>query len=121
MHEASLCDALLDQVDAALAPHPGALVLGVHVALGELSGVDPELFQLAFDTLGPARHPRAALTLTPVPARWRCPACGVDRATDAPLQCAGCGGPLRLVAGAELTLTRIELGLPPTDPEVNRV
>lgn len=113
MHEASLCDALFDQVDAAIASHPGALVREVHVALGELSGVDPELFQIAFDTLRPDRHPSATLRLTPIPARWRCPTCEHPHTAGAPLTCPTCETPLVLTAGQDLTLLRLELSLPP--------
>jgi len=126
MHEASLCDALFDQVDAALAPHrdAGAVVRVVRVAIGELAGVDPELFRLAFEALGADRHARAALELRHVAAVWRCPTCADDgdraaaRAPDAPLRCPACTGPLALAAGDELVLERVELELPEEAPHV---
>ena len=123
MHEASLCDALFDQVDAAIARHPQAASLTareIHVAIGELAGVDPELFQIAFDTLRLDRHPRATLTLTHVPARWRCPSCETPHLPNTPLTCPVCDAPLTLESGGELTLQRIELTLSP-DPEVPHV
>lgn len=125
MHEASLCDALFDQVDAAIASHPDAPVLTVreiHVALGELAGVDPELLQIAFDTLRLDRHPAATLILTHIPARWRCPSCDTPHAPDTALTCPRCNTPMTLTRGNDLTLLRIELTLPPQPhPEADHV
>jgi len=115
MHEASLCDALFDQVDASIAVHPGAIVREVHVAIGALAGVDPELFQIAFHTLRGDRHPAAILTVTHVPATWRCPTCDHVHQPNTPLTCPGCESPLTLTAGGDLTLLRIELEL--QDPQ----
>jgi hydrogenase nickel incorporation protein HypA/HybF len=112
MHEASLCDALFDQVDGSLAAYPGATVRAVHVAIGELAGVDPELFAIAFDTLRLDRHPDAILALNHVPARWLCPDCGDERGAPTPLTCPSCESPLVLSAGGDLTLLRLELELP---------
>lgn len=111
MHEASLCDALFDQVDRSVLAHPGAIVREIRVAIGELAGVDPELFQIAFDTLRLDRHPEACLILTLVPARWRCAACTAERVPDTPLTCPTCGSPLDLCSGGDLTLERLELEL----------
>lgn len=125
MHEASLCDALFDQVDAAIDAHPNAPALTVreiHVALGELAGVDPELFQIAFDTLRLDRHPVASLTLTHVPALWRCPTCDASHTPNTPLTCPHCNTPMTLTRGNDLTLLRIELTLPPqSNPEADHV
>ena len=121
MHEASLCDALFDQVDRALVAHRGARVRVIRVALGELAGVDPELFRLAFDALRVDRHPGAELDLTLVPATWRCPTCRAERAPDAPLACPTCQTPLALEAGGDLTLERLELEVRSPHTEVHDV
>lgn len=124
MHEASLCDALFDQVDAAIASHPNGSTLTVreiHVALGELAGVDPELFQIAFDTLRLDRHPDATLILRHVPARWRCPTCDHPHTADTALTCPRCNTPMTLTRGNDLTLLRIELTLPPQPHEAGHV
>jgi len=115
MHEASLCDALFDQVDTSIVAHPDARVREIHVAIGALAGVDPELFQIAFDTLRDDRHPRAVLIATHVPATWRCPncpTCNDFHLPNTPLTCPSCESPLTLTAGGDLTLLRIELELP---------
>jgi Zn finger protein HypA/HybF involved in hydrogenase expression len=120
MHEASLCDALFDQVDASIAPHRGATVRRVHVAIGALAGVDPELFAIAFGALREARHPHAELALTHVEARWQCLNCEDIHRPGAPLTCPHCKLPLDLTAGGDMTLMRIELELPP-EPENDHV
>ena len=64
MHEASLVDALFDQVDAAMAAHRSGRVRVLRVSIGELAGVEPELFRIAFEVLREERgYERAALEL----------------------------------------------------------
>ena len=48
MHELSLIQALFEEVESQLAPHAGARVSALHVRVGELAGVDPELFRSAY-------------------------------------------------------------------------
>src|SRR6185369_13956851 len=49
MHEVSLVQALFDQIDRAIEPHPPAAVRQLTVRIGTLAGVDGELFQTAFE------------------------------------------------------------------------
>ena len=113
MHEASLVSALCDQIDRAVAPHAGALVRAVHVRLGELAGVEPELFRLAFETLREGRAcDGATLSIVHEPAEWRCRACDGAIARGAALQCPACGGAARLARGGDLFLDRLELEVP---------
>lgn len=120
MHELSLADALFDQIDAALAPHPGAVVRLVRLQVGALAGLEPELFVHAFEDLQvPRGHPKAELQLTFIPAVWSCPTCAVALAPDVPLACPACGIPARLTQGGDLILERIEFirDLASQDPE----
>lgn len=124
MHEASLCDALFDQVDDQAAKlrirHPDAIVSEVIVRLGERSGVEPELFRIAFDVLRLDRdHGEASLTLALTPARWRCPDCnGPTHETPSP--CETCGAGMVLTTGDELVLERVVFVLAHT-PESDHV
>lgn len=112
MHEVSLADALFDQIDAALVPHPGAVVRLVRLQVGALAGLEPELFAHAFDGLRePRGHAKAELQLTFVPALWTCPTCTQDLPPDVPLACPACGTPARLTQGGDLILERIEMEL----------
>lgn len=112
MHEYSIVAALVDQVGLAAA-RSGGRAQRVHVAIGELAGVDLELLRTAYLTFRPRSVCEDAdLELRAVPATWRCTDC--DRTLDrgAVLQCPACGRPARLTAGDEIILERIELEVP---------
>lgn len=110
MHEMSLVSALLDEADRAIGAHPSAAVRAVTVRIGELAGVDAELFRTAFSV---ARHergyPNAELFVVDEPATWWCEACERVLARGARLRCAACDAAARLRSGDGLVLERIEL------------
>lgn len=110
MHEYSLVSALVDQVEGQARPYPGARVRRVHLVIGELAGVDPELLATAFETF--RAHTvcaEAELAIDRRAACWSCPSCGTVLTPGAELRCAPCATPARLTAGDEITLQRIEL------------
>lgn len=110
MHEVSLVHALFDQADRAIAPHSAAAVRLVEVRIGALAGVDSELFRTAFEGCrGERGYFAAALDIVEQGAAWQCVQCGVVVATGAPLVCAACAGDVRLSAGGDLILQRLEL------------
>ncbi|MBL8626984.1 MAG: hydrogenase maturation nickel metallochaperone HypA [Myxococcales bacterium] len=116
MHEYSIVAALVDQVEAAARPHPTARIKRVHVAIGELAGVETELLATAFATFrGGTRCADAELTIDARPAAWRCPKCAATIARGAPLRCEPCGAPAKLASGDEIVLQRIELELDDDD------
>lgn len=111
MHELSLVHALFDEADRALGAHPRAAVRELHVRIGELAGVEPELFRTAFeDCHGERGYGGARLTIVHEPAAWRCRACEATLPSG-PLTCPRCadGGDVHLAAGDALVLQRIEL------------
>lgn len=114
MHEYSIVAALVDQVQLAQAAAPaGARVQRVHVAIGELAGVEIELLRTAYDTFRAATVCEAAeLTVRAVAADWRCPTCARTLARGDILKCPDCGRPARLAAGDEIVLERVELEVP---------
>jgi Zn finger protein HypA/HybF involved in hydrogenase expression len=80
------------------------------VRIGELAGVDCELFRTAFDGCRVERgFGAAALDIVEESAAWTCAVCGQAVAHGGPLRCLSCGGEARLAAGGELMLDRIEL------------
>ncbi|MBK9031308.1 MAG: hydrogenase maturation nickel metallochaperone HypA [Myxococcales bacterium] len=112
MHEYSIVSALVDQVAVAARAHPTGTVKRVHVAIGELAGVELELLATAFETF--RDHTvcaQADLVIEPRPACWRCPRCQVELARGAVLRCGACQVPARLVTGDEIILQRVELDL----------
>lgn len=110
MHEVSLVHALFDQADRAIKAHAPSDVRQVTVRIGELAGVECELFRTAFDACkGERGYPAAELDIVREGAAWRCAECGAAVGPSGPLRCASCGGSPRLCAGGELILQRLEL------------
>jgi hydrogenase nickel incorporation protein HypA/HybF len=111
MHEYSLVQSLVERVEAEAASRGALAVHKVSVRIGELSGVDPELFQTAYDTFREGtRCAQAPLVLERVAASWSCPRCGARIARGAALRCLPCGVPARLDDGGDaLMLNQIEM------------
>jgi hydrogenase nickel incorporation protein HypA/HybF len=114
MHEYALIQALITRVEAEARQRGALKVHGLSVRVGELSGVDPGLFQIAYDTFRAGTVcDGAPLTLTPVAARWACPTCKVAIPRGAALRCQACQTPARLDDGGDaLTLDGIDLEVP---------
>ena len=111
MHEYSLVDNLLAQVDRLVADHHATGVTKIVMKIGELSGCDPSLFERAFETFRERTAcAHAALSIQPVPAAWRCAGCG--EALAGRLRCPKCGSSARLAAGDEIVLERVEMEVP---------
>jgi hydrogenase nickel incorporation protein HypA/HybF len=112
MHEYSIVAALIDRVERE-AEARGAEVRRLHVAIGELSGVEVDLLRTAYLTFSERTCcDGAELEIHPVAAEWRCPRCDVALDKGALLRCRGCGRPARLVHGDEIVLERIEMEVP---------
>ena len=113
MHEYSIIAALVDRVRREVDARPGAVARKLHVRIGELSGVEPDLLRTAFATLrARSACAEAELALAQVPAVWRCIGCDLPIATGAVLRCPICGRPARLASGDDIILERIEMEVP---------
>lgn len=110
MHEYSIIQSLVDSVAAAVGPRRNAAVHSVHVAIGELAGVDCDLLATAYDVFRAGTLcEHAALTIDRIPARWECSRCATALESGTVLRCPLCREPARLAAGDEIVLQRIEL------------
>lgn len=111
MHELAICQALLEQVEAIARQH-AAHVCRVRVAVGPLSGVEPQLLQRAYELActGTAAE-GSALIIDATPVRVRCRTCGVESTASANrLLCGACGDwRTDLASGDELLLMKVEL------------
>ena len=119
MHELSVCQALLDQVDR-IAQEQGAITVHViHLSVGPLSGVVPELLDNAFTLLRDTTiAAKAQLKIETAPVRIHCPSCDHE-ATVTPnqLACPVCQDwRTTLVTGDELLLRNLELTIPGGKP-----
>ena len=114
MHEYSLVEALVRRVEEEARRRQALAVHGLSVRVGELAGVDAELFQTAYETFRAGTIcERAPLALTRVPASWSCPRCAAPIAKGAILRCPACDVPARLDdGGGALTLDGIEMEVP---------
>jgi hydrogenase nickel incorporation protein HypA/HybF len=114
MHEYSLVEALISRVEAEAKKRQALAVHGLSVRVGELAGVDPELFQTAYDTFRAGTIcAQAPLTLTRIAAGWTCPRCKTAIVRGEVLRCLPCGEPAKLDEGSDaLTLDGIDLEIP---------
>jgi hydrogenase nickel incorporation protein HypA/HybF len=112
MHELSVCQAMLAQVDEIARRHDASAVSRVVVRIGPLSGVEPALLAQAFPLARAATVAAdAELVVEPAPVRVRCERCGAEtEASPNRLLCIACGDyRITLIGGDELLLVSVEL------------
>ena len=113
MHELSVCQGLLREVEAVARDHSAERVLSVVLRIGPLAGVEPALLEEAF-TLASAGTLVAGskLVIERSAIRLECTECGKQapaRSINC-LTCPECGSwRTRVLEGEELLLTRLEL------------
>ena len=115
MHELSVCQSLLDQVESIARAHGATRVERILLKVGPLSGVEPALLQNAYPLAAAgtlAEH--AELVIEPAAVRVHCSECGAESdAAPNRLLCGSCGGwKTRLISGDELLLANLELSIP---------
>ena len=102
--------ALIYAMGAIFNPIGVALAAGTGGALGELSGVDPDLLATAYEVFRErSLCERAEMEIRTVPALWACSACGLPIAPGQVLRCPVCQSPARLASGDEIVLEQIEM------------
>ena len=115
MHELSVAQALVEQVQALVVQHGAQGVARIRLRIGPLAGVVPDLLATAFPlaAAGTAMQD-AELECLPSPLRVRCQACGAESdAQPNRLLCAACGDwHTQVVSGDEMILERVVLDIP---------
>lgn len=112
MHEMSICQALLDQVERIAQEQRASQVDSIVLSIGPLSGVEPVLLSRAFEV---ARLQTVAenstLEIETGPIVVECRSCGASgEAGVNRLVCPSCGDwQVNLVQGDELLLMRLEV------------
>jgi hydrogenase nickel incorporation protein HypA/HybF len=119
VHELSICQALLTQVAAIAASREGAAVARIVIEVGPLAGIEPAQLSGAFSILrlgGCASQ--ADLIIETTEVIIRCTSCGAQsRTRPNRLVCRVCGDfRVRVLAGGELRLRRVELRAPLAQP-----
>ena len=114
MHELSVCQSLLTQVEAIAAQHRTQSVASITLQIGPLSGIEPGLLQQAF-TLARAGSvaEQATLVIESLPIRVKCQRCEQEsEALPNRLLCAHCGDyHTQLISGDEMLLASVELAV----------
>lgn len=112
MHEFSLCEALVRQVEALAEEQGSGEVKTVHLSIGPLSGVNADELRYAFPTASAdTRAAGATLVIEQAPLRVRCIDCSAETDSDAAEQrCAQCGSEsTQLISGDAVLITALDL------------
>lgn len=121
MHELSICQALLDQVEKIAAAQGASRVERILLRVGPLSGVEAALLQHAYPLAAEGTcAEKAVLVIEHSEIRVACLECGAETpAVVNRLVCGDCGSfRTRLTSGDELILARLELALEEADPSL---
>lgn len=117
MHELSVAQALVEQLEAITREQHADSALAFRVRIGPLSGVVPELLENAFSLAAAGSAAELArMELVDAPVRVRCQTCGAEsEAAMNRLVCGACGDwHTQLISGDELILESVELQMPET-------
>ena len=120
MHELSVCQSLIGQVEQLARQHNASAVDRIVVAIGDLSGVEPQLLQRAFTIARAGTLASVAqLEIQTSNIRVSCQTCGAQSDAKANrLLCAQCGDwRVKVIAGEELTLVSLELSEIPSNTQ----
>ncbi|QDT43829.1 Hydrogenase/urease nickel incorporation protein HypA [Gimesia alba] len=112
MHERSLVQRLLHQVQQIVAEDGGGRVTEIRVQVGDLSGVEPLLFQAAFEEMvSDLFSSECQLALDIVPVMAVCDDCGQQfEIVDFQFQCPACPtGAVQVIQGDEVKLISINV------------
>ena len=113
MHEYSIASSLLQMAVEQARAHAASRVVGLQVRIGELAGVEVPLLENAWSLVRErSLCDGVDLSIARTLACWICTSCGAELARGGLLICQSCGGLVRLTAGDELVLDRIEMEVP---------
>jgi hydrogenase nickel incorporation protein HypA/HybF len=111
MHELSICQALIGQVEGLARDNNALVVRAIWLQVGPLSGTEIPLLEHAYPLAAAGTvAENAELYIEPMPVRVRCKTCGVESEASANrLLCGECGDyHTELISGDEMVLTRLE-------------
>jgi hydrogenase nickel incorporation protein HypA/HybF len=112
MHELSVAESILEQVEELAAREGADGVNRVTVSVGSLSGVEPDALEFAFPVaLETSGLDGVELVIERVPAHMKCAACGRTTEPEFPFAvCAHCGSAeVECLGGRELLIQSVEL------------
>jgi hydrogenase nickel incorporation protein HypA/HybF len=112
MHELSICQALIEQVERVAVEQRARRVVCVTLTIGPLAGVEPALLESAFPLASAGTvAANSRLIIERAEVRVQCLECGAQsQAQSTKLLCGSCGNwRVRVLSGEELLLASVEL------------
>lgn len=112
MHELSICQALMEQVERVAAEQRARRVVSVTLRIGPLAGVEPMLLESAFPLASAGTIAAdSRLIIEQAEVRVQCLECGAEsQAQSTRLLCGACGNwRVRVLSGEELLLASVQL------------
>lgn len=112
MHEIGIASSILECVEAESQRHPGAQILAVGVRIGELSNVDKDALDFAFEALTRDTDlENLKLEIEWCPWRQRCRSCSEEYTVqNMEVSCPKCGANhSTCIGGTELDIAYLEL------------
>ena len=112
MHELSICQSLMNQIESIVLEKKAQSVTSIVIAMGPLSGVEAQLLKNAYPIASAGTvAENAELIIETLPIRVKCNQCGSESdATANKLVCKQCGDwRTTLISGDELMLMSVEL------------
>jgi hydrogenase nickel incorporation protein HypA/HybF len=112
MHELSICQALMNQVENIAAERNARSVVSIVIGMGPLSGVEAQLLKHAYPVASAGTVAEGAeLVIENLPVRVSCTQCGAESdVLPNKLLCKACGDwRTTVISGDELMLMSVEL------------
>ena len=112
MHELSVCNALIEQVEVIAREHRAAGVASIVLRIGPLSGIEVPLLEHAYPLAAAGTvADEAKLVIESLPVKVKCSQCGAEsEVTPNRLLCTACGDfRTNLLSGDEMLLASVEL------------
>ncbi len=89
MHELSVCQALIEQVERVARDNDALRVVSIVITVGPLSGVEPQLLEHAYPLAAAGTiAENASLVVETVPVTVRCRTCGAETERARTASCA---------------------------------
>jgi len=115
MHELSIAQALVDQLERMAAKEKATRIVRASIKIGTFSGVDPEALKMAFPIATEGTIADGAdLAVAVIPAKIVCRSCARESDSTLPFPvCEKCGSSeVECVAGRELIVQSVEINVP---------
>lgn len=111
MHELSLCESLLEIIEAQASVHNYRRVRAVWIEVGRFAGVEGDALRFSFDVVVRGSLAEGAtLNVVAIPGRGWCFECGEEVSLEEDFEvCPRCHGPVQITGGQEFRIKELEV------------